>query len=404
MFDSPVIDLMFAAGASLDPALLVEALGGEEAAAERKILDPDMQDPRLEMEMSPSRPFRQRNERRLMIIDATVSPMREDPQTQPVVPVDLRPERERLIALCETFEVRFGRLFALGTWGEAVMVARTARDLRGVALLSWLLDPTVDIDGNPYGRRLTQAEFEAKLAAYGKRLDEMDEEQILARLGDANVERRGELLIVDVLSEDGTWDTRKSLALERALSALDRFSMIPGAPAAAGEPGDDAKPASETADAAQEPTAAATETSAATGTPPKGGRISAHELDGQVVLEFPEERFDLDVAAALGKKDYSAVLHANDDIDGRLRDQIFMAGADFIAPLEFLSEVFLDGRPLMRKQFDEGSESRERGVRTMDVHCPRYGAVTLLDIPDRGRFITSARDQIGAVLELLSDA
>ena len=43
---------------------LVAALGGPEVATNRKILDPDMQDPRFEMELSPSFPFRRRGERR----------------------------------------------------------------------------------------------------------------------------------------------------------------------------------------------------------------------------------------------------------------------------------------------------------------------------------------------------
>ena len=83
--DSLVTDLNFAAGDGPDPEALLEALGGEEAIAELKILDPDMQDPRFEMQLSPSRPFRRRNERRLMIIDDSVAPMREDPETQPIM-------------------------------------------------------------------------------------------------------------------------------------------------------------------------------------------------------------------------------------------------------------------------------------------------------------------------------
>jgi hypothetical protein len=74
--DSLVADLIFQADAEIDPEKLVEALGGRELAATRKILDPDLQDPRFEMELSPSMPFRRRGERRLMIIDDSVAPMR----------------------------------------------------------------------------------------------------------------------------------------------------------------------------------------------------------------------------------------------------------------------------------------------------------------------------------------
>ena len=43
---------------------------------------------------------------------------------------------------------------------------------------------------------------------------------------------------------------------------------------------------------------------------PKGPPIAAKEVDGKVVLVFPPERFDLDVAAALGKRDWDQVVRA----------------------------------------------------------------------------------------------
>src|SRR5687768_11809951 len=173
--DSLVTDLIFEARANLDQKVLLDALGGPAAAKEKKVLDPDMLDPRVEMELSPSMPFRRRGERRLMIIDDSVAPMRADPQADPIVPIDLRPAREQLIAMCEALPVRLGRLFALGSWGDAVIVARSARDLRGLALIAWALDPQVDIDGKRRESRLGQKEFEAKILAFEQRLDELDE-------------------------------------------------------------------------------------------------------------------------------------------------------------------------------------------------------------------------------------
>ncbi len=98
--DSLVIDLIFKANADLKPEELIQSLGGDEVVRERKVLDPDMQDPRFELELSPSMPFRRQGERRLMIIDDSVAPMRKDPRTEAVIPIDLRPEKERLIAAC----------------------------------------------------------------------------------------------------------------------------------------------------------------------------------------------------------------------------------------------------------------------------------------------------------------
>ncbi len=410
--DSLVIDLIFQADAEIDPEKLVAALGGREVAATRKILDPDLQDPRFEMELSPSMPFRRRGERRLMIIDDTVAPMRKDPQTEWKVPLDLRPEMERLIKVCEAAPVRLGRLSALGAWGDAVMVARSARDLRGAALILWALDPLVDIDGRKRARQLGQQEFEQKILAYDKRLDELDDPQILASLGKARLARRGELLVVDVLEDDGTWDVRKSMELERSLAAVDRFARIPGArltgtqaepppPAAApraGATGTTAKKAEPARKAEAAKPAPAPEPVKEVGPP-----LRVTQVDGRVVLVFPRERFDLDAAAAMGKKDWNAVIRSVDKVPGQVRDQVQRDGAGFVAPLEFLSEVFVDGQPLSRARFEADARPVAEGVRAMEVHFPRFGPVILLDVAGRGRFVSSELEAAAQVARLVAE-
>ena len=67
--DSLVTDLMFQATAAIDQKTLIDGLGGEAALETKQLLDVDRLDPRAEMELSPSMPFRRRGERRLMIID-----------------------------------------------------------------------------------------------------------------------------------------------------------------------------------------------------------------------------------------------------------------------------------------------------------------------------------------------
>ncbi|MBK9035989.1 MAG: hypothetical protein IPL61_32865 [Myxococcales bacterium] len=386
--DSLVTDLMFRADAQLEQQTLIDALGGPDAAKQKKLLDPDMLDPRMEMELSPSIPFRRRTERRLMIIDDS-APLRADPQ-EPVVPVDLRPAKEALIALCETLPVRLGRLFALGSWGDAVLVARSARDLRAVCLIAWALDPTVDLDGKRRANQLQRAEFEAKIMAYDKRLEELDDDDILANLPpDVTVERRGELLILDVLEADGTWDQRRSLELEAALAAVDQFSTFPGAPRPKLAPEPPPPPPSA-------PTPVAAPAPVVAGPP-----IAVADLAGTVVLVFPAERFDLDVAAALGKRDWDHVLRAGDKLSGMVRDRIHKDGAGWVAPLEFLSEVFVDGKPLARPAFDAGARALADGVRAFDAHFPRFGPVVLLDVPGRGRFVSSVMGRDAEVAALV---
>ncbi|MBP8809186.1 MAG: hypothetical protein KBG48_21500 [Kofleriaceae bacterium] len=392
--DSLVTDLIFRGDVPLEQAALLDALGGPEVAKQKKLLDPDMLDPRVEMELSPSIPFRRRGERRLMIIDDS-QPLRADPQ-DPIVPVDLRPAKAALLALCQAVPVRLGRLFALGAWGDAVLIARTPRDLRAICLVSWVLDQTVDVDGRRRASPLARAEFEAKIMAYDKRLDELDDDAILACLPpDANLERHGDLLVVDVLEADGTWDQRRSLELEASLAALDQFSTLPGAPRPKAAPLAPPPPTP----AAPPPAAAAPAPTVAE--PAAGPPLTVAEVAGAVVLVFPAERFDLDVAAALGKRDWDHVVRSSDKLSGAVRDRLHAKGADWVAPLEFLSEVFLDGKPLSRPAFEAGARAVDGGVRALDVHFPRFGPVVLLDVPGRGRFVTSVTGHDAEVAALV---
>jgi hypothetical protein len=264
-----------------------------------------------------------------------------------------------------------------------VLVARSVRDLRAICLLPWALDPQVDLDGKRRATPLSQKEFEAKLMAYEKRLEELDEQQIIARLSGVSFERRGDLVVVDVLEADGTWDQRKSIAMEQQLGAWDAFSMIPGAPSTAKPPA-----AAAPQNGAKKPEPPKKPEPAPAKPEPVGPPIAVKEVDGQVVIVFPQERFDLDVAAALGKRDWDQVVRRSDNLSGAIRDKIQRDGAGFIAPLEFLSEVFVDGKPLTKQQFEASSTPLD-GAKTLDVHFPRYGEVVLLDVPGKGRFVSS---------------
>ncbi len=387
--DTLVVDLMFQSSAAIDQKTLIDGLGGEEVLQTKQLLDVDRLDPRAEMELSPSMPFRRRGERRLMILDETVITPRPDPQADPLVKGDLRAAKEQLIGICQSLPVRLGRLFALGSWGDAVLVAKSAKDLRGICLLPYALDPQVDVDGKRRATPLSQKEFEAKILAFEKRLDELDDQQIIANLTGITFERRGDCLVVDVLEADGSWDQRKSMVMEQQLAAIDRFSMIPGAPSSP-KPADKPKVAEKPAAAA----APKVEPKAEPKPEPKGPPITTQDVDGAVVLVFPAERFDLDIAAALGKRDWDQIVRSSDNLTGAMRDKIHRDGAGWIAPLEFLSEVFVDGKPLTKQQFEKEAASSPGAdnIKSLDVHFPRFGPVTLLEISGKGRFVTSLDD------------
>jgi hypothetical protein len=380
--DSIVTDLMFQASAAIDQKTLIEGLGGEAALETKQMLDVDRLDPRAEMELSPSMPFRRRGERRLMIIDDQATTPRQDPGADPMIKTDLRPFKEALISTCQKLPVRLGRLFALGTWGDAVIVARSLRDIRGICLLPYALDPQIDVDGKRRQTPLSQKEFEAKLLAFEKRLEELDDEQIIARMTGITFERRGDVVVVDVLEPDGTWDQRKSMMMEQQLGAMDTFSMIPGAPSSTAKKAE-APRKSEPKIEPPKPVEKKPE--------PKGPPIAAKELDGKIVLVFPQERFDLDVAAALGKRDWDQVVRSSDNLSGAMRDKLHREGAGWIAPLEFLSEVFVEGKPLTKQQFEKEAKPVDGG-RALEVHFPRFGDVVLLELSGK-RYVTSLVDR-----------
>ncbi|MEO8845740.1 MAG: hypothetical protein ABI704_29470, partial [Kofleriaceae bacterium] len=238
---------------------------------------------------------------------------------------------------------------------------------------------------------LSQKEFESKLTTYEKRLEELDDEQIIARLEGINFERRGDLVIVDVLSEDGTWDQRNSMMLEMQLGAWDTFSMIPGAPSTAKAP-PPAAPSNGKAAAAAPAPAPKPAPAPVKKEEPKGPPLVVTELDNGVVLVFPQERFNLDVAAALGKHDWDNVVRRSDNLSGAQRDKMQRDGANWVAPLEFLSEVFVDGKPLSKPQFEKDSQplATDGGaMKSLVVHFPRFGEVVLFEVPGKGRFVTS---------------
>lgn len=414
--DSLVLDLVFGAEARPTSQALIEALGGDEVARQRLVVDPDLDAPQIELEISPTVPLRRRGERRLLIVDETVAPLRKDPRRDPIVARDLRAELERLVALVEKTGARFGRMYAFGTWAEAAVVTRSLRDMRGIFLIGWALDPTMDLEGRRRATPLSQKEFEQKLLSFDKRLDELDDATILARIPPERLQRRGTLYVLSALSDrDGSWDIRTSLDLEKRIAAYELFSLIPGARRTGAEPGATGPAAGAVAPPlapARPETGRAPEAGQrAPGPPPPapppepaGPPIEAVEVDGRVVLRIPGARFHIDLTTALGRRNLD-VLRKSDVIPGRLKDRIHEQGCGFVAPLEFLSEVFLEGKPLDRRTFEAQAVEASPGVRALEAHLPRFGPVRVVETGGR-RYVTSetglALDRLLPLLQGLS--
>jgi hypothetical protein len=392
--DSLVFDLIFPATARPTPEQVNEGLGGEEVAQSRMIVDIDLDLPQIEAEISPTFLLRKRGERRVWIVDEQAGPLRQSPRSQPIVSRDLRPERERLVAVVEKTGARLGRLGAFGAWGDAVIVGRSARDLRALALLSWALDPTVDLDGRRRATPLSQREFEMKLSSFDKRLDELDDAAILARFPPGTLATRGRkeapLYVVSVISDrDGSWDVRKSYELEKRVGAVELFSRIPGARQTliADEPTPrPAAPAAAKAAPGAKPDRAPEPAPPPEPPRPAGPPISAVDDGGRVILRIPGDRLDNEALTALGKR-LLDVLAAGDQVTRQQRHALEQSGGGFVAPLAFLSEVFLEGRPLDKKRFLELSQETD-GARVLEALLPRVGAVWVVEL-DGKRWLTS---------------
>jgi hypothetical protein len=385
--DSLVMDVIFPATARPTPEQVTEGLGGEEAAKTRAIVDIDLDLPQVEMELSPTFLVRKRGDRRVFIVDDAAAPLRKSPRTEPIVAHDLRPERDRLIKLVQLTGAKIGRLGAFGAWGDAVVVVRAVRDLRALMLLGWALDPTFDLEGRRRAAQLTKREFELKLASFEKRLDELDDGMVLARVPPARLEEIGDLYVVDVLDpKNGHWDVRRSYEMEKRIGAVELFSRIPGAKH---EPAldDEQEPAPPPPKEVQAPRPPPTTPEPVSFT---GDPITVLDIGGRIVLRLPADRFALDVTTALGKRQLD-FLHSKDEVTGKQRDRFYQEGGGFVAPLAFLSEAFVEGKPLDKRRFL--AESQEAGgIRTLEAHLPRFGAVRIIEAAGV-RWITS---EVGA--------
>ncbi len=414
--DTPVIDLIFAEDALPTPEKLIAALGGEEAARELMVLDVDLDAPQYETEVSPTLMLRRRNDRRLLVVNESATPMRPNPRSEPIVPKDLRPERERLVRIMTDTGARVGRLQAFGSWGDAVVAVRQPVDLRAVMLLTWALDPNTDVSGRRRATPLSQREFEEKLAAFGPRLEELDDVAILERVPPAALELRDDgLIVVDVLSDrDGSWDVRKSFELEQRVAALELFALLPGARVQAPPvtsldgtpnakttqnlrtveaPGDGAVLTPVSAASAKTPPAPVPVAAVAAPEPPEppkpaGPPIVATDVGERVLLYIPAERFDTETVSALARKSLD-LLTGLDRVSSAQRDRIHHGAGGFVAPLAYLSEVFVEGKPLDKKRVETEARPGPEGTRLLEVHLPRFGPVLLLDGGPGKRWITS---------------
>ncbi len=391
LVDCAFIDLVLPADAQPNEAALIEALGGAEASAGFAVLDVDHDVPQYETDVSPTLPLRRAGERRLLFVDQASGPLRASPRTEPIVARDLRPDVARLVALVELLGARFGRLGAFASFGDAAIAVRSVRDLRGLMLLGWAYDPTRDLEGRRRATPLTQREFEEKVGSYSRRLDELDDADVIARIAPDRLSRHGEggkLLVVEVLSDrDGSWDVRKGVELEARLAAVELFARIPGARVSAGAPPAELTPAP-VVEATLAPLIEATpapevEPVAEIILPP----IHAIDLADRTILRLPAERFDLDAVTLLGRRS-GDLIRPGDLLTSLQKDRLHHGQTGFIAPLAFLSEVFIDGRPLDRKRFEAEARPFGDDGRTFEAHLPRFGTVHVVAHAGR-RWVTS---------------
>lgn len=80
-----------------------------------------------------------------------------------------------------------------------------------------------------------------------------------------------------------------------------------------------------------------------------------------------------------------------DGLSDRLRGPLQGKAIDFAVPVEFLSEVFFNNRPLGRADFDAHASAVDLGgtsVQALEVFAPRLGAGTLVRLAGKNAFIS----------------
>jgi hypothetical protein len=160
--------------------------------------------------------------------------------------------------------------------------------------------------------------------------------------------------------------------------------------AAAGRPGATAASAAFEEDAKRRATERAAEVEAQ--------RARAAEVTTHLAYTFDERGLVVAPSAELGEADLLAPYHQPsfhgnlpDGLPERIRGQLEGKPIDFAVRVEFLSEVFANGKPLNRADFDANATDLElggRALRVLDVFAPRLGAGRLLRAGAANVYIT----------------
>ncbi len=250
-------------------------------------------------------------------------------------------------------------------WGDAVLVARDgARPARRSACCRGRSTRRSTSTASAARRRCRRRSSRPSCSRSRSGSRSSTSEQILARLSGVSFERRGELVIVDVLEADGTWDQRKSMLMETQLGAVGQLLDDPGRAVdgrshrarerlpAAKVPA----PPAATAPAAAEPAAKPEPPSPRPHRPSRSRRARRSPSRRSTARSCSCSRPSASTstspprsASATG----TASSAAPTTCPGAMRDRMHRDGASWIAPLEFLSEVFVDGKPLTKPQFEK---------------------------------------------------
>ncbi|MCB9566723.1 MAG: hypothetical protein H6710_05840 [Myxococcales bacterium] len=131
-----------------------------------------------------------------------------------------------------------------------------------------------------------------------------------------------------------------------------------------------------------------------------------HVLDERGLVVAPKA--ELGETEILRKYMISAVENGlPEGVPEELRAELVGKAIDFAVPVEFLSEVFVNNKPLSRPDFEANASARDldgEAVQVMEVFAPRLGAGTLIRRGRSNVFISRRPDEplpASLILELL---
>jgi hypothetical protein len=278
---------------------------------------------------------------------------------------ELKTFLQLMLGLIDRTGARVGTVGAWGDPGFFGAASKDRNDLAALALLGWLDADEYDLNFGTTGPKATRDQKQAEFAAKFKLIVDA---KIEAQLGAMPV---GPYFLLDLLGKLGGYGQEEyNDWLKKCFVSFKIVAAPP--PPKAPEPPPEA---------------------------PKNA-IRSVEVAGKTYLIIPKERVSTSLLDDLVKGRLDS-FHKIDALSGKVQELIARKQVPFLAQLEFLSELFLDGKPLNKSAAQSMMQPVSDGYSTFVAHMPRFGRVRVIGRDGAWWFYSDAEEDAKTLLPLL---